>query len=197
MSGNSHEGSHRRQRFVDTGRALAGGAVAAAAVFVGTATVGRVTAFRGRQLLEATLPTIRFLTSSVLMAAVTIMALMLTLLGLTLNSKWKFHDTHYSRIRQISAMTTIALILSVAVLMFLSIPIEESESLRTWYDFVYYAIAVSSSVLGGLVISIVLMLNYAIRGLVDIGHPGGESHLIAADDEAPAADQRSLQPVAG
>ena len=37
--------------------------------------------------------------------------------------------------------------------------------------------------LGGLVISIVLMLNYAIRGLVDIGHPDGESHLIAETDD--------------
>ncbi len=189
-----NQDGRRRQRFVDTGRALAGGAVAAVAVFGGIAAVGQVTAFQGRKLLEATLPTIRFLTSSVLAAAVTILALMLTLLGLTLNSKWKFHESHYLRIRQISTMTTAALILSVGVLMFLSIPLEESESLRTWYDIVYYAIAVASSVLGGLVISIVLMLNYAIRGLVDIGHPEGDSHLIA--DQDAAEDERERQAAA-
>ncbi len=171
------------QRFVDLRFALMGGAVAALVMFAGVAAAGRVTPFVGRKLLQSVLPTIRFLASSGLAAGATVMALMLTLLGLTLTSKWEFREQHFRRIRQISLLATGALLLSVIMLLFLGLPVEEAEQLQTYYDVVYYSMLVAASLLGGLLIAIALMLHRTISGLVAIGHPDGESDLVHDDTE--------------
>lgn len=174
-------------RFVDLREALAGGGVAAAVLFVVVAAVGSVSPFEARGLLESALPTIRFLSSSVMAAVATVMALMLTLLSLTYTSQYEFREIHFRRIRQISVLSTVTIIASVVLLLFLGLPVEEADQLRLYYDVVYYAVTGAASVLGGLLIAIVLMLHRTIRGLVDIGHPDGNSHLIHSHEHADEA----------
>ena len=164
--------------FSDAKWAIAGGAVAAASLFIGVAAVGRIGSFEGLRLLESILPTVRFLASAVLTAGVTVLALMLTLIGLTFTSEWDFNEMHFRRLRRIALLTTFTIVLSVVVLLFISLPIEEAESLRTYYDVAYYTIAGVSSVLGGAVIAVIVMLYQTISGLVAIGLPSGESELI-------------------
>lgn len=170
-------------RFVDMRDALVGGAVAAAVLFLVVIVVGTVSSFEARRLLTSALPTIRFLASSVLAAGATIMALMLTLLSLTYSSEYKFRELHYRRIRQISILSTVSIVSSVVLLLFLGVPVEEAEQLRLYYDVVYYATTGAASVLGGLLIATVLMLYRTIAGLIDIGHPRGQSQLIEEIEE--------------
>lgn len=189
MSGS--EGREAR-RLVDLRDALIGGGVAALVMFVIVAFVGSVSPFKAIKLLEAVLPTIRFLASSVLAAVATIMALMLTLLSLTYSSNYDFREIHYRRIRQITTLSTVAILASVIVLLILGLPVEEADQLRLYYDIVYYTITALASLLGGLLIAIVLMLQRTIRGLIDIGHPDSESPLIAADSADGAERSRAL-----
>ncbi len=177
-------------RFVDLREALAGGGVAAAVLFVVVAVVGSVSPFEARGLLEASLPTIRFLASSVMASVATVMALMLTLLSLTYTSQYEFREIHFRRIRQISVLSTVTIVAAVVLLLFLGFPVNEADGLRLYYGIVYYGVTGSASLLGGLLIAIVLMLHRTIRGLVDIGHPHGESHLIHDSSAAPPVDER-------
>lgn len=172
-------------RFVDLREALIGGGVAAAVLFMVVAAVGSVSPFEAIRLLEAVLPTIRFLSSSVMAAVATVMALMLTLLSLTYSSKYEFRELHFRRIRQISVLSTVAIVASVVLLLFLGLPVGEADQLRVYYDVVYYGVTAAASILGGLLIAIVLMLHRTITGLVDIGHPAGESQLIHIEDQEP------------
>ncbi len=110
------------------------------------------------------------------------MALMLTLLSLTYTSEYDFREVHYRRIRQISVLSTVAIVASVVLLLFLGMPVEEAERFRIYYDIVYYTIIAAASLLGGLLIATVLMLHRTIAGLVDIGHPGGTSQLVHSID---------------
>ncbi|NNL69571.1 MAG: hypothetical protein HKO70_06380 [Acidimicrobiia bacterium] len=164
--------------FTDAKWALVGGAVTAASLFVGVAAVGRIGSFEGLRLLESILPTVRFMASSVLTAGVTVLALMLTLIGLTFTSEWEFSETHFRRLRRIALVTTFTIVLSVVVLLFISLPIEEADTLKTYYDVAYYAVAGASSLLGGAVVAVILMLYQTISGLVAIGLPKGQSDLI-------------------
>lgn len=177
------------RRLVDLRDALIGGGVAALVMFVIVAFVGSVSPFKAIKLLEAVLPTIRFLASSVLAAVATVMALMLTLLSLTYSSNYDFREIHYRRIRQITTLSTVAILASVILLLILGMPVEEAEQLRLYYDIVYYTITALASLLGGLLIAIVLMLQRTIRGLIDIGHPDGDSPLIASEHHADDAEQ--------
>lgn len=182
-------------RFSDFRWAIVGGVLTAIALFTGLAVVGNIGSFEALRLLESVLPTIRFLSSSVMAAAVTVLALMLTLLGLTYSTQWEFKDRHYRRIAQISWMATITMVLSVGILLFLGIPLEAADRLRTYYNVIYYALTVAGAVIGGLIVTTVLLLMQTIRGLVAIGHPEGTSDLIedpAGDAPAEAEQERSV-----
>lgn len=181
-TGDGGQADGRDLRVVDLHFALAGGAVAAVAMFGGIAVVGRVTPYEGLDLLDAVLPTIRFLASSVMAAGATVLALMLTLLGITYTTRWKFRDAHYHRIGQISLLASISIVLAVVVLLFLGLPVGEADGLRLYHHIVYYGLTASASLLGGLTVAVVLMLHRTIRGLVAIGHSSAKSELIEAEE---------------
>ncbi|NIP81417.1 MAG: hypothetical protein GWM90_20260 [Gemmatimonadetes bacterium] len=166
-------------RFVDARWALTGGAFTAIFVLGLMGLVGGVADYEARRLLEATMPTIRFLSSSVMTASATILALMLTMLGMSAETEAELKGVHYRRIQQTSVMAVVALIASIAVLMILTFPLEESEQLRQFYSVVYYTLLGASAVLGGMMVSVVLMLLNAIRELVGVFHPRGDSQLLA------------------
>lgn len=183
------------RRSSDIKWALVGGAFASASLFAGIAAVGRVGSFEGLRLLESILPTVRFMSSSILAAGVTLLALMLTLIGLTLSSEWEFSEAHFRRLRRIALTTTLTIVLSVAILLFIGLPLEEAEGLRTYYDIVYHVVAGASALLGGALIAVILMLYQTIRGLVAIGHPAGVSDLI--EGSHPSGERASYNEATG
>ncbi len=179
QSGNSK----RAVRVVDLRWALLGGAFATIMLFAGAAAVGQIGSFEGLRLLQGTLPTVRFLASSILAAGVTVLALMLTLIGLTFSAEWKFSEMHFQRVAQISTLTTVMIVISIAILLFIGLPLEESEELLRYYNFVYYSVMAASAILGGVLVSVILMLHQTIKGLIAIKHPALESDLIEVDQE--------------
>lgn len=171
--------------------ALVGGAFAAASLFAGVAAVGQVGSFEGLRLLESILPTVRFMSSSIMAAGVTVLALMLTLIGLTYSTEFDFSETHFRRLRRVALLTSLMIALSVALLLFIGLPLEEADSLRTYYNIVYYVVAAASSLLGGALIAVIVMLYQTIRGLVAIGHPSSVSDLIEGDETSQGANRPS------
>lgn len=165
-------------RFADMKWTVAGGAFAAVILFLVGSAVGVVSQHEARHLLQGAIPTIRFLASSVLAAGATILALMLTLISLTEATEIDFKPSHFRRLELISLMNAVAIILSVMLLAFLSVPLEESDGpINDLYHVVYYLVMVGASVLGGIMVTIVLMLHNAVRGLVGAMAPTGSSHL--------------------
>ena len=165
--------------------ALIGGAVAAAVMFIIVIGVGRVGSFEALRLIEASLPTARFLAATVLGSAITVLALLLTLIGLSLSSEFTFSARLYTRSGYVTNLSVVCIVVSAAVLLGLSVPIGEVEGLRTYYDVFYYVLAFSMAVLGGLVVAMALLIGATLRGLISIGHPQGKSDLLADEEEGP------------
>jgi hypothetical protein len=139
-------------------------------------------AFEARRLLEAVLPTVRFAASAYVAGGATILALMLTLITFSITHELEFRSSHYVRIRQIAAMVSAVIVGSVVLLMFLSFPLGEAEVHRDYYLWVYYAVLLGGSITGGLFISIILMLFYAVRELIKVADDGAEvSDLLASN----------------
>lgn len=90
---------------------------------------------------------------------------------------------HYRRIRQIAKLTTAVIAGSVMLLMFLSFPLGEADVDRSWYQWVYYAILLGGAASGGVFVSIILMLYFAVRGLIGVGLDPEGSGLVVTDDE--------------
>ena len=162
--------------------ALAGGAVAALAMFGTVIGVGQPGSFEALRLIEASLPTARFLASTVVGSAVTMLALLLTIVGLSLRSDFDFHDRLYSRVRYLTTLSVVSIVVGVLVLISVTIPIEEVEEVRTYYFAFYYGLAAGMGILGGLVVAMGLLIGATLRGLLEIGAPEGTSDLIAHSD---------------
>jgi hypothetical protein len=63
------------------------------------------------------------------------------------------------------------------LLLVLNIPLEESDSISSdWYNTSYYVILIYSSALGGMLISIVMMLHAAIRDMISVVGLQNEEH---------------------
>lgn len=169
---------------VDMPKALAGGAIAAVVAALAAGTTGVASGAEARALLQTIVPTIRFLTSAVITASATIMALMLTILSLSSSAEARFEDQHYRRVQLIGTLSAVAIAGGVVLLLFISIPTDESEVLSGWYEPIYYGIVVVSSVLGGMQVAVVLMLREAIIGMVDAVRPEGDSAVVMEEEDA-------------
>ncbi len=180
----SERATERDERRQDLRWAAMGGVVAAVVGFGSMAIVGNASSYEARRLLESVLPTVRFAASSYVAGGATILALMLTLITFSISHELEFRESHYRRIRDIAALTTAVIVGSVVLLMFLSFPLGEADVDRGWYLWVFYGVLLGGAITGGVFIAVILMLFYAIRGLVGVGQdPHSSSLVIDVDDD--------------
>ena len=125
------------------------------------------------QLIEALRDSSLYFGAAVSTASATILALMLTLLGLSRQAESDFDDWVYKNINRIALVSTISLCGGVLLLMLLSMPIGEFEKIpENWFIMMYYVLVVFVALLAGLVITAVLMLFNAIRYVIALITPG-------------------------
>lgn len=152
--------------------ALAGGSLAASVIFLGTYLLGSVSDYEAIDNLQEIRPTLRFTASGSMTATATILALMLTLLSFTQQSDRKLLAYHYNRIWWIARFAAVVFIASLVLLMTLNVPITNATaSFAGFYDVVYYVLLVYTALIGGLMISIILLLYQAARDIILIAHP--------------------------
>lgn len=178
MSDGQRGGGGSTDRFVDLRFALVGGGVTAATMFAGVVLVGTVNPGEGLGLIDAVRPTIRIFAAGTMGAAATVLALMLTVLGFTLQVDGDFGAHHYRRVSYISLLSTVIIVVSILSLLALAFPVQEADTLRLYHHLLYYGLVGLGSLLGGLMVSVALMLDRTVRGLVAFIRPGGESSLV-------------------
>lgn len=163
--------------------ALAGGAFVAIFGFTLMAVAGGISSFQARRLLDAALPTIRFLASTLVAGSTTILALMLALIGIAASHDARFKPAFFKRIRQITNLCILLSAGAALLLLFLTVPIDEADGIQRRYEIVYYLVLAGAAVSTGLLVSVMLMLRYAVRGVVDVLTPGASSPFVLEDDE--------------
>lgn len=132
-----------------------------------------------RLLLEAIIPSIHYLCSSVMTASATILALMLTLISISSSQDVKLKRSHYDRIRQIALVDTGTFAAAIILLLFTNVPIAESTEITPdVYMVVYYVTTVYAAALGGALIAVVLMLYRAVTDMIRVIRPDEESELV-------------------
>ncbi len=170
MTDNSNEDEQEYSRWKRDATVAAGAGLGATVLMgLGTFAVGRVGGNEARLLLDAMLPTSRFLASSVMTASATILALMLTVLGMTVKTDVKLEKTFFHRIRQIAFYDMLLLITAISFLVLHCIPITKSDKLPDWwYPTVYYSLLAVSAIIGGAMVSVVAMLYATLRDLIQL-----------------------------
>ena len=168
--------------------ALIGGGAAALVLTVIEIAVGRTNGWEAQALLNAGLPTIRFLCSSLMTASATTLALMLTLLSLSSGSDREIKRAHFERIRLIAFVDVVAFIGATILLSMLIVPFSEASDIQLkWYEAIYYVVTVASAMLSGLVVAVMLLLYAAVRDMITTIGPGDESPLLVDEESAEEA----------
>jgi hypothetical protein len=163
---------------------------AAILVAAGAFALGRPGGAEAKVLLESIIPTSRFLCSAVMTATATILALMLTLLGMSVNSEVDFSTTFYRRVQQIAFHDMVLLIAATVFLVLHCIPIVKSDELPGWwYTTLYYSILSASAITAGSMVGIVIQLYNAVRDLIAVFGVGDEEHrIVKCKSRTEAAD---------
>lgn len=192
-------GQGERALFLGAKRALVGGLLAGSIALGGQWFIGAVySGAEARRLIEAMVPSARAVGTSVVTASGTILALMLTMLSLTSQARTSFDATFFKRIERIGQLSTIALATGILLLLFLSVPLQESENVPdSWFRTVYFVLITLTAALSGLLVAIVLMLLNGMTSLIAVLRPtqrreaGKRASSFSSGDHRGPADRQS------
>lgn len=169
----------------ETRRAILGGFIAMAITLVGAYLLGHLSGYEAKMLIEASIPSFNMLCNTVILASATILALLLTALGLSARSNQKLKRAFYQRIRRIAQFDTMLFVMSMLIFLILNIPIVESEEIPTQWFYRLYLISLgAASLIGGFLITVVLMLYNTVLDMIVIFGIRPEEHpLIELEQE--------------
>jgi len=166
-------------------KAIYGGIIATLIIFLGGYLVGNLGSFEALANIKEIRPSLRFVCSAILTATSTILALLLTLLSFSGSTEKNIHAEHFIRIRWIARFSCFAFAAAICLLLFLNLPIENAdEKLQNYYVALYYIFLSYGAIIGGLMISIVLMLYQAASEIILLVHPNKEDDYILVSEQS-------------
>ena len=119
------------------------------------------------KLIQALSDSSLYLGAAIATSSATILALMLTILGLARDATDDFGMKLYHRIDVIGLLSAISLCGSILLLILLSLPVGQFDNLASWwFTGLYYTLVVLIAGLSGLLISTILMLFSTIRSVI-------------------------------
>ncbi|MUP45713.1 hypothetical protein E0K83_08140 [Gramella sp. BOM4] len=166
-------------------RSLVGGIVSTLIMGTGTFILGQVSGYKALELIQKSIPGINMLCNTVILGSTTILALMLTLLGLSRSSDSTLTRRHYQDVLMIAKYDTILIVTAVITFLMLNLPISESEEVTTnWYETIYYISLGVASIIGGGFIAVIMMLYGTITNVILIVGMGVTDHPLVSEEEA-------------
>ena len=172
-------------------RAIVGGVVSTVVMATGAFILGQISGYKAMELLKNSMSGINMLCNTVILGSTTILALMLTLLGLSRSSESRLTDRHYKDVLTIAKSDTILIVAAVITFLMLNLPIGESEEVdKSWYQTIYYVSLGMASLLGGGFIAVVMMLYGTITNVILIVGLNIKDHPLLSDEEVEEAEEQ-------
>lgn len=148
---------------------LLGGVTMAIVTLIGLIIGGQVYSHTTAvKLIEVMSPPLQMFAFATITATITMLALILTMLGVIKDGELGFSKEFYQLIERISRIDTILLIICAMLLTVLAIPVTESETQisETAATIVYYVLTLTNATIVGLLVAAVLMLFDAIKSVI-------------------------------
>jgi len=168
------------KRFFKTNkRAVYGGIIATVFTGLGVFLLGNLTGYEAKQLISTSLSGINMLCNTIVLASATILALLLTLLGISTGTESKLKNDHYLQVLSIAKFDTVLFVGALILFQLFNIPITEAENVPTsWYTGIYWTTLFFSSVLSGMMITAILMLYGTVTNIINIVGLGRDHYLV-------------------
>ena len=167
-----------------TKRAITGGFISLGIIGLSTYMLGNLSGYEAKILIKASLSGLNTLCNTIVLASATILALMLTLLGVSSDTSSILKKDHYQHILQIAKLDTVVFVASLLFFLIFNLPVTESENIpENWFDIIYYLTLCISTVLSSALVVVVLMLYNTISNIIKIIGLGIEDHPLAKKED--------------
>ena len=168
-----------------TKRAVFGGVLSLAVIGLGTFMLGHLSGYEAKELIKTSIGGLNTLCNTIVLASATILALMLTLLGVSTGTSSQLKKDHYNHIMRIAKIDTVIFVVALLSFLLLNLPVTESENIPpNWFSVIYYVTLGISTVLSSTLIVVVLMLYSTIVNIIKIVGLGIKDHpLISTEEE--------------
>lgn len=151
-----------------------------AIIGLGTFMLGNLSGYEAKVLIKSSLSGLNTLCNTIVLASATILALMLTLLGVSSGTNSHLKDDHYKHIMQIAKLDTVIFIASLLSFLIFNLPVTESENIPSnWFNIIYYITLGVSTILSSALVVVVLMLYNTIINIIKIVGLGKKDHPLA------------------
>ncbi|MEH6704653.1 MAG: hypothetical protein V7691_07635 [Galbibacter orientalis] len=169
---------------VSNKKPIYGGLITFSITALGVFLLGNISGYEAKQLISSSLQGINMLCNTIVLASATILALLLTLLGISTGTKSKLKEAHYRQVISIAKYDSVLFIAALILFQFFNIPITETENVPAeWYKYVYWTTLFFSSLISGFMVSIVLMLYETIKNIIDIVGLNKDHRLLSSEEK--------------
>lgn len=150
-------------------KALYGGIITTIIIALGVFLLGNISGYEAKKLLTSSMQGLNMLCNTIVLGSATILALLLTLLGISTGTDTKLKKDHYKQVLNIAKFDTVLFISALVLFQFFNIPITEADNVVvSWYKYIYWATLFSSSIISGMMVTTVLMLYGTVSNIIAI-----------------------------
>tara|TARA_R110002049_G_scaffold151160_1_gene314698 strand:+ start:11401 stop:11937 length:537 start_codon:yes stop_codon:yes gene_type:complete len=165
-------------------KAMFGGIITTAIIALGVFVLGNISGYEAKKLIETSMQGLNMLCNTIVLASATILALLLTLLGISTGTETKLKKKHYKQVLDIAKFDTILFISTLVLFQFFNIPITEADNVDVaWYKYIYWATLFASSIISGMMVTIILMLYGTVTNIITIVGLKEENHQMMVSDD--------------
>ncbi|MBU2905949.1 hypothetical protein KO529_14210 [Arenibacter algicola] len=166
-----------------TRRAFIGGLICMIVIALSTFLLGKLSGYEAKILIKSSLDGINTLCNTIALASATILALLLTLLGLSSTTKSELKKDYYHEVLIIAKLDTTIFIAAVITFLIFNLPITESSNVpNNWFSTLYYiSLGISSLLSAGLIVVVLLLYNTVVN-IIKIVGLGRKDHPLVRDE---------------
>jgi len=180
--------------FKENRKAIYGGITATLFTGMGVFLLGQVSGYEAKQLITTSHEGLNMLCNTIILASATILTLLLTLLGISTGTESKLKSDHYYQVLDIAKIDTILLVGALIMFQLFNIPINKADNIPlTWYNSIYWLSLICSSILSGMMITVVLMLYATLTNIIHIVGLKNDHHLISEEYTQENSDSKSKE----
>lgn len=153
-------------------------------MLLGSILMGEVSGYEAKILIDRSIDGLNTLCNTIVLASATILALLLTSLGITTQTNTIVKKKHYKMILEIARLDTIVFVASMVFFILFNLPITNSENFdASNYIIFYYSALFISSLLSACLIYVVMMLYQTTVHMIKIIGLGIKDHPLAKSDD--------------
>jgi len=180
--------------FKENRKAIYGGITATLFTGMGVFLLGQVSGYEAKQLITTSHEGLNMLCNTIILASATILTLLLTLLGISTGTESKLKNDHYYQVLDIAKIDTILLVGALIMFQLFNIPINKADNIPlTWYNSIYWLSLICSSILSGMMITVVLMLYATLTNIIHIVGLKNDHHLISEEYTQENSDNKGRE----